>query len=157
MVPFGLRSVASTAALLLLARGAAVAFFFGRDTSTAFATTISFEAPSLQNPLHSVGFWEGFETLWKLLILNLAPQVGLEPTTLRLTATEICFSSTRRCVATRYDRIRYPTPFQTLRLPPGVRLGGRVTCAIAIRFDAFLDAVGKELGKVNSAPPTLEA
>jgi hypothetical protein len=30
-------------------------------------------------------------------------------------------------------------------------------CAIAIPFDAFLDAVGKELGKVNSAPENLEA
>ena len=87
----------------------------------------------------------------------MASQVGLEPTTLRLTAPEICFSGTRRCVATRYDRIRYPTPFQTLRLPPGVPLGGHLTCAIAIPFDAFLDAVGKELGKVNSAPQTLEA
>jgi hypothetical protein len=90
-------------------------------------------------------------------VISLAPQVGLEPTTLRLTAPEICFSDTRRCVATRYDRIRYPTPFQTLRLLKGVPLGVHLTCAIAIPFDTFLDAVGKELGKVNSAPQTLEA
>src|SRR5262245_9762479 len=54
--------------------------------------------------------------------LGLAPQVGFEPTTLRLTAPEICFSGTRRCVATRYDWIRYPAPLQTLRLTPGPRL-----------------------------------
>jgi hypothetical protein len=36
-------------------------------------------------------------------------------------------------------------------------LGGHRTCDIAIHFDAFLDVVGKELGKVNSATQFLEA
>ena len=44
-----------------------------------------------------------------------------------------------------------------LRLPAAVRFGGHLICEVAIHLDAFLDAVGKELGKVNSAPQTLEA
>jgi hypothetical protein len=36
-----------------------------------------------------------------------------------------------------------------LSLPPLILLGGRLMCCIAIHFDIFLDAVGKELGKVN--------
>ena len=90
-------------------------------------------------------------------IKGLAPQVGFEPTTLRLTAPEIWFSDTRRCIATRYDQIRYPTAFQMLRLPAAVRFGGHLICDTAIHRDAFLDVVGKELGKVNPATQTLEA
>ena len=41
------------------------------------------------------------------LLIFLAPQVGFEPTTLRLTAPEIWFSGIWRCVATRCDRMRY--------------------------------------------------
>ena len=75
---------------------------------------------------------------------------------LRLTAPEICFSSVQRCAATSCDRMRYPTLFQTIRLPPVLRPVTHLMCAITTHYDALLGAAGKVLGKVKSAIRSLK-
>jgi hypothetical protein len=80
---------------------------------------------------------------------GLAPQVGLEPTTLRLTALEIWFSSIAREIATRCDRLRYPALFQRFRMLGGSSPSPARKRAVTTDFDPFLESVGKELGKVK--------
>jgi hypothetical protein len=86
----------------------------------------------------------------------LAPQVGLEPTTLRLTAPEIWFSGIQRRIAARCDRRRYVAlipafSWLLVHLPRWQRKSN-----IATDYDPFLEGVGKEMGKEKRLAEILE-
>jgi hypothetical protein len=89
-------------------------------------------------------------------LICLAPQVGLEPTTLRLTAPEVRFSGVQRCVATCCDRRRYVAQFLGLNtVQVNVTWAARM-CANMRDCYRFLDSVGKEMGKVKRVDPRPE-
>jgi hypothetical protein len=84
---------------------------------------------------------------------NMAPQVGFEPTTLRLTAREIYFSSVPRAVATQSDLMRYVAVFQAISPIASSALCPRGSSETVRDYDPGLDTVGKEMGKVSSSGP----
>ena len=84
---------------------------------------------------------------------SMAPQVGLEPTTLRLTAPEFCFFGARRAVATQSDLMRYVAVFQDISaVTCGALCPGGASETVR-DYDPVLGTVGKEIGKVSSSGP----
>jgi hypothetical protein len=81
----------------------------------------------------------------------MAPQVGLEPTTLRLTVPEICVPLDLRGIVIRIDPLREHAHSQRVtRRLLGARRPAATHIPSATDCDRFLEAVGKELGKEKS-------
>jgi hypothetical protein len=87
----------------------------------------------------------------------MAPQAGLEPATLRLTAPEICFLRAGRCVAMACDGMLYVAPSPVFSAISAHASSGFRKRASETDCDQFLRVMGKELGKEKGVGATVHA